>query len=47
MVVLLNFFDLLYDLKYRLSFLEAHAFVYYSKTPQWTFLSFQDRYENT
>lgn len=40
MVVLLNFFDLLYDLQYGLSFLEGHAFVFCFKTPQWAFLSF-------
>lgn len=34
MVVLLNFFDLLYDLKYGLSFLEGHASVFYFKTSQ-------------
>lgn len=27
---LLNFFDLLYDLKYGLAFLEGHAFVFLS-----------------
>lgn len=40
MVVLLNFSDLLYDLKYGLSFLEGHAFVFYFKTPEWTVLFF-------
>lgn len=34
MVVLLNFFDLLYDLKYGLPSFEGHAFVIYFKTSQ-------------
>lgn len=40
MVVLLNFFDFLYDLKYVLAFLKGHAFAFYFKTPHCTFLSF-------
>lgn len=30
---LVKLFDLLYELKYRLSFLEGHAFAFYFKLP--------------